>query len=302
MNVVATMIGANPDETRLKALIRTEMHKVATAASLRSFEIPRDFLVEYEPFSRENGLLSSVQKRMRPSFKRKYGDQLEALYEHIERNRHEDLLALRIPTSSMTVRKKMGKALEASLGIEGIDVNSPLGFRDLGGDSIGAASFTLFLEDIFGVQLPLNAILSPASNPRVWASAIESAVSAELRDMPTFASIHGKGATVGHHKDLDIVRFLDETTLAQIPKEAPRARTRVVLLMGANGFLGRNLCLQWMEKLAPTVGKVICLIRGADPDLERHYHELAAEHLEVLAGDVAEPLRTKRATMGPARR
>jgi fatty acid CoA ligase FadD9 len=305
MEVVASLIGPKPEETKLKALIRSEMQRVATDAGLRSFEVPRDFIIEMDPFSHENGLLSSVQKRMRPNFKRKYGDRLEELYAQIERKRYEELMALKDPKSPMTVLEKVGKALEASLGIEGIELSTPLGFRELGGDSIGAVSYALFLEDIFGVQLPVNAILSPAGNPHKWAKAIEAALNKETRSMPTFASVHGNDARILRARDLDIVKFLDEQTLAHVPTAEPPMESRVVLLTGANGFLGHILCLEWMQKLARNGGKVICLIRGpnnaaararldevfagVDAELENHYRALAAKHLEVLAGDISEP-------------
>jgi fatty acid CoA ligase FadD9 len=241
---------------------------------------------------------------MRPNFKRKYGDRLEELYAQIERKRHEDLRALKDPGSPMTVLEKVGKALEASLGIDDIDVSTSLGFEELGGDSIGAASFAMFLEDIFGVQVPVNTILSPTGHPRTWAQAIATALSRDAPKAPTFASTHGRDARVIQARDVDIVKFLDRDTLDHAPAAEPSSDSRVVLLTGANGFLGRMLCLQWMEHLAASGGRLICLIRGADsaaarrrldevfagvdPDLERHYRELAAGHLEVVAGDVAD--------------
>jgi fatty acid CoA ligase FadD9 len=75
-----------------------------------------------------------------------------------------------------------------------------------------------------------------------------------------------------------------------------------VLLTGANGYLGRFLCLEWLERLAKTGGKLICIVRGADPvaarqrieaaidsgdlELSGHFRALAANHLKVLAGDL----------------
>ena len=80
---------------------------------------------------------------------------------------------------------------------------------------------------------------------------------------------------------------------------------RTVLLTGATGFLGRYLALEWLERMGVVGGKLICLVRakdsaaarerldktfdGGDPELLRHYRELAAEHLEVVAGDKGEP-------------
>jgi len=304
MDVARKMIGKEPNEAELRALIRSELQHVARVEKLRTFETPRDFIIEMEPFSFENGLLTSVRKRMRPNLKRKYGDRLEALYAQIERRRMDDLMALRDPKSGLSVLERICKALEASLGIEDIDVTVPRTFAELGGDSIGAASFALFLQDIFGVELPVNAILSPAGNAQKWAKQIEADLSADHCHGPNFANIHGKGARVVHLKDLDIAKFVDRATLDRVPAGEPPACSRTVLLTGANGFLGHILCLDWMERMAAVGGKVVCLIRGADhaaarrrldeafegvdPELEKHYKSLAVKHLEVLAADVAD--------------
>lgn len=304
MDVVTARLGTNVPEADLKALIRTEMQLVAQNEKLRTFEVPRDFLIEMEPFSHENGLLSSVRKRMRPKFIARYGERLDALYQQIEGKRHEELLALRDPASPLTVLEKVVKALEASLGIEDIDPATTQTFAELGGDSIGAASFSLFLKDIFGVELPVNAIVSPAGNPGRWAEAISNLLSTDRPALPTFDSVHGAGARVIHGADLQINKFLGQDILDNLPREAPPETPRTVLLTGANGFLGRFLCLTWLERLSANNGKLICLIRGADSnaarrrldqvftgvdqELEDRYRALAASHLEVLAGDVAE--------------
>ncbi len=77
-----------------------------------------------------------------------------------------------------------------------------------------------------------------------------------------------------------------------------------MLLTGATGFLGRYLALDWLERMDLVDGKVICLVRAksdeqararldaifdsGDPKLLAHYQQLAADHLEVLAGDKGE--------------
>ena len=43
------------------------------AAELQSYELPVDFIVETEPFSADNGLLSGVGKLLRPNLKNHYG-------------------------------------------------------------------------------------------------------------------------------------------------------------------------------------------------------------------------------------
>jgi fatty acid CoA ligase FadD9 len=79
---------------------------------------------------------------------------------------------------------------------------------------------------------------------------------------------------------------------------------RSVLLTGATGFLGRYLALEWLERMDQVGGTLICLVRAkdsaaararldktfdsGDPELLRYYRELAAEYLEVVAGDKGE--------------
>ncbi len=76
------------------------------------------------------------------------------------------------------------------------------------------------------------------------------------------------------------------------------------MLTGATGFLGRYLALDWLERMNLVDGTVICLVRAkddaaararldatfdsGDPKLLEHYQQLAADHLEVIAGDKGE--------------
>ncbi|MFI8887041.1 AMP-binding protein [Streptomyces sp. NPDC053813] len=50
--------GAAGDARRLRAILRESLRELAAEAGLNSCEIPRDLLVESEPFTQENGLLS----------------------------------------------------------------------------------------------------------------------------------------------------------------------------------------------------------------------------------------------------
>jgi fatty acid CoA ligase FadD9 len=123
---------------------------------------------------------------------------------------------------------------------------------------------------------------------------------------PTFATVHGRDATELHGRDLTLDKFIDAQTLETAPTLPPPSdEVRTVLLTGATGFLGRYLALEWLERMALVGGTVICLVRaksnedarrrldktfdGGDPELLAHYRELAADHLEVIAGDKGEP-------------
>lgn len=70
---------------QLKSSLAASLHQVGKQAELNSYEIPRDFLIETEPFTIDNGLLSDVGKMLRPRLKERYGERLEQLYGEITR-------------------------------------------------------------------------------------------------------------------------------------------------------------------------------------------------------------------------
>jgi len=301
LEVAKAALGEGFAESELKQFIRDEMQRVAREQQLKSFEVPRDFILDEEAFSQENGLLSSVRKRLRPALKRKYGERLEALYTAHEKDQDDALLALKDPESLLTVAEKLKRLLEIQLKVEHIDTTKPRTFAELGGDSLGAVLFSMAIEDVFGVTVPADTILSPTANAQKWANTIEQALSGDS-DRPTFSSIHGRGAHKIFAKDLALERFIGADAMrSAVTATPPVAEAKTVLLTGGNGFLGRLVCLNWMEKLAPRGGKVIALVRaaddaaararldqafkGVDADFEARYQALAKNHLEVLAGD-----------------
>lgn len=301
---LSAALGDNPTEEDIKNLIRNEMQDVARDQQLKSFEVPRDFIIESEPFSVENGLLSSVRKRLRPQFKVKYGERLEEMYVLHERKQQQSMEELKQSDSTLSVFDKLMKLAAIELGLDEVDGSKPYTFAELGGDSLGAVSFSVAIEDVFGVNIPGDSILSPTGNLRKWATEIEDQLN-DSSDKPGFHKVHGKGATEVRASDLGLDKFLDEETLKAARKNQPLDdQDSVVLLTGANGFLGREVCVQWMQKLAAIDGKLICIIRAeddararqrldqvfesADPELKQLYYHLADSHLEVLAGDAAE--------------
>lgn len=303
-DVVRIRLGENPPEGGVKELIRAELARVAGAEKLRSFEVPRDFIIDWEPFSQANGLLSSVSKRMRPRLLERYGDELEQLYVDLERKQNADLMALRDPDSGLSVLDRVSRALAATLGLDQIDVDDRRSFAEAGGDSLGAAAFAALLSDIFDVPVDINSILSPAGHLGTWALGIERELNRVTDARPTAASVHGSA----HPRqlairDLDIFRLQPELADAGQP-QPPKASeaTRTVLLTGSTGFLGRFQLIEWLERMATVEGRVICLVRGRDEDeaMARLLATFAADeglasriaalspYLEVVVGDVAE--------------
>ncbi|BAX90410.1 carboxylic acid reductase [Mycobacterium shigaense] len=289
----------------LRAVLSESLRQTANQAELQSYEIPADFLVEDEPFSEENGLLSSVGKLLRPKLKEHYGEQLEARYAELSASRSADLRALRDGAADRPVIDTLTRAAQSLLGLPGGPPQPDAQFLELGGDSLSALTYSNLLYDLFDVEVPVGQIISPASSLRQIADYVE----AERRSgskRPTFATVHGRGATQVRAADLTLDKFIDAKTLAESPN-LPRVTgtPHTVLLTGANGYLGRFLALEWLQRLAESGGKLVTIVRGADPDaaarrlegvfdsgdpqLLEQFRDLAAAHLEIIVGDIGEP-------------
>ncbi|MGZ8179584.1 carboxylic acid reductase [Williamsia sp. SKLECPSW1] len=293
------------DDAALHDSIVSALKRTGRAAQLNSYEIPRDVLVERTPFSRENGLLSGVGKVLRPKLIEHYGDRLEQLYRDLADTQTDELRQLRRGAGDRPVVETVGRAAAAVIGGGTSALAPDARFADLGGDSLSALSFSTLLTEIFDVEVPVGLLMSAATDMQALADHVES-VRSGGGTTPTFSSVHGSGATSVRAADLTLDKFLDADLLdgATSLPEAPEQPT-TVLLTGANGYLGRFLCLEWLERLDAVDGTLVCIVRGRDTaDARRRlesvfdsgdaaliarFAELADRRLEVLAGDISSP-------------
>ncbi|HEX7304515.1 carboxylic acid reductase [Lentzea sp.] len=292
------------DPEQLRPRLAEALQRTAREIGLEPYEVPRDFLIETEPFSMANGLLSDIRKLLRPRLRERYGDRLEQRYAELARSEQDELRELRAGGPDQPVHETIIRAASALLGCTDAALNPEAHFTDLGGDSLSAVSFSALLGEIFHVEVPVGVLLGPAGTLRSIAAHVQAQRAAGA-SRPSFASVHGEGATEIRAADLSLDKFFDTGLLeaaARLPR--PGGEPRTVLLTGTTGYLGRFLCLDWLERLTGTGGKLVCVVRGADDadararldrafdtgdaGLLSHYRELA-ERLEVLAGDLGEP-------------
>ncbi|WP_445160884.1 carboxylic acid reductase [Mycobacterium sp. Dal123C01] len=295
------------EEAQLKPAIADSLQKVAKEARLQSYEVPRDFLIETTPFSLENGLLTGIRKLAWPKLKAHYGERLERLYADLAAGQANELSELRRSGADAPVLATVIRAAAALLGAATTELTPDAHFTDLGGDSLSALTFGNLLREIFDIDVQVGVIVSPANDLQAIATYIEAERHGTKR--PTFAAVHGRfepgQAVEVHASDLTLDKFLDAATLAAAPNlPAASTEVRTVLLTGATGFLGRYLALEWLQRMDLVDGKVIALVRAkddatararldktfdsGDPKLLAHYQRLAADHLEVIAGDKGE--------------
>ncbi|OSC42260.1 carboxylic acid reductase [Mycobacterium decipiens] len=301
----AALARAGTDVKSLRKLLTESLQQIAKGAELNRYEIPRDVLIELEPFTVGNGLLADSHKLLRPRLKQRYGRALEQRYIELADAQAEQLRQLRQAGPDQPVLETVCRAAQALLGHPTTDLRAQVHFTDLGGDSLSALSFCTLMQDIFGIEVPVAVVISPANDLPKVAKYIEAQRESRAT-RPTFASVHGENCSEVRAADLTLDKFIDASTLAaaaMLPRPAGALRT--VLLTGANGYLGRFLCLEWLQRLAPAGGKLICVVRGSDPtvaakrleqafdsgdaELLERYQKLAEAALEVLAGDIGEP-------------
>ncbi|MBZ4574903.1 non-ribosomal peptide synthetase [Mycobacterium avium] len=185
------------------------------------------------------------------------------------------------------------------LGMERVSIDDS--FFELGGDSLSAMRVIAEINTAVDGALSVRTLFDSQS-VRALSQRITSGADAENAAGPGFAAVHGADAKEVYARDLTLDKFLDATTLSTAPTlPGPSPEVRTVLLTGATGFLGRYLVLEWLEQLEQVDGKLICLVRArsdeeawgrlektfntGDPELLRHFQELAEEHLQVVAGD-----------------
>ena len=234
--VVPTDDAAVPD----RAAIAESLAQVARDYHLNGYEIPRDFLLETEPFSLENGLLSGVGKFLRPKLKDRYGTALERLYAKMAYDQISELRALRACGADQPVLATVVRAVQATLGVSAGDIDPQARFVDLGGDSLSALSFSRLLADIFGVEVPVGVMVDPTGDLLAVAKHIERHRDSDVLQ-PTFASVHGANSTEVRADDLTLEKFIPAdllTAAASLPR--PSGEVRTVLLTGATGFLAAS--------------------------------------------------------------
>jgi len=300
---VKARLGRDPEPDAVKRLLRAEFNRIAGASGLRAYEVPRDLLVEPVRWTRENGMLTGVNKPARPQLKQRYGERLEAMYRQMEEGAQASAPA---DGAQPPLAERVRRAAAATLGLPDLDLASG-SFRELGGDSVSALSLALLLEEACGAPVPVSWILNPGGTLEALARRLEGLRAHEADALPSFAAIHGRDPALIRAVDLRLERLLGPADLAGPGFGAGRgpAPVRTVLLTGANGFLGHILCLEWLERMAKDGGRVCAIVRApddriaaerlgaacgtGDPRLAQRFQALADRHLEVLAGDLAAP-------------
>jgi hypothetical protein len=295
---------AVPDKERPQTMAKRmldELRHVAEREHLNSYEVPAAVIVESEPFSEENGLLSDHRKPVRPRLHDKYQSQLEAIYEQLVTARDDALTDLIAHGAKNETVSTVRDAAALTLQIEPATVSIDAKFRNLGGDSLTAVHLSRLLNQIYGLHIPVDVLVSEARTLADLGEYIDD--KRKQREwLATFEEIHTSDRRTLHAAELTVERFL--SSRATINPSSPHSgASHGVFITGASGFLGRFLCLEWLRRFAGTTRRVTCLVRAnshaaararlratytSSPQLLNEFDRLAG-NLDVVAGDLAEP-------------
>ncbi|WP_160716717.1 thioester reductase domain-containing protein [Chitinophaga solisilvae] len=289
------------DEPKIKELISWHLARVAEKNSLQEYEIPRDFIIEWEPFTIANGLLTAAGKTAYGALKQKYQERLDNLYD-----RHQQLarLAAQETNGEKSLADKVRHVFAIALHLPESQLKEATGFKDTGGDSVNAALLSELLYRHCQVKVPVSFILSPS----VTLSDIIRYISksATSKDTRSFEAIHGNSPDSINADQLQPEHLFSREELSLFEQAAPYmdGKVKQVLLTGANGFLGRFIVLEALTRL-PEDAKLYCIVRGKDredatkrllqsyapnPHLALLMEEaIKAGYLEVMAGDLSLP-------------
>lgn len=282
--------------------IEAELRRIAAESGLRSYELPVDFMLEYEPFSTHNGFLTESGKLSRKRLEARYGPVLDARYVHEESARRAAVDALR-GQRDLPLEERVMLAMQIVLNLEHTHGLFECNFRDHGGDSLDATELSALLEELSGIEIPPGMILDPRKDALQVLSRYVTGSADDPRVSTRYRAVHGNGTTVTAAQ-LRVAPFFTGLVPAANMDHAPPTPQRI-LLTGANGFLGRVLLRELLDTTHMS-RRVVCLVRAESDEaaIQRLLHEcatnegtgeqhlltdaLASGRLTVRAGDLAQ--------------
>ena len=251
----------NPDPLFVDALMN-DIRSIAAKESLGKHEIPLRLIVDFEPFTAENGLLTSSLKLCRRKIASHYTDRLK---------------------SHCTIEERLQRMLEISTGQQ-LSTDTAINFMTVGGHSLAAIRMSHMIQDELGVNMPLDLLF-------------ESKMTLEqlgkfIRD-PSSRSFSSSTFISKLNSDAEMNLNL---TIGQRRPTVDSPTT--IFITGTTGFVGAFLLSELLTTY-PLSCKFICLVRchpSAINPFDRIYQNMSDLHLWkeeyrdriiALSGDLA---------------
>ena len=163
---VAAVVVSSMNESSDSCLIdkvRKRFREIATKKGLSPWEIPGRIIIEKEPFSQDNGLISAIGKMHRPSLIKKYAHLLENDSNPEEQHSVSDVskphIPFRIGDLSIGFCDVVSCVLGPFTGDDCSSVSPEMSVFELGADSLKVTQLSMLLQERFGSPVPVAVIV-----------------------------------------------------------------------------------------------------------------------------------------------
>jgi fatty acid CoA ligase FadD9 len=240
--------------------IMRDLYSIGLKESLRKHEIPSRIIIDFEPFTVENGLLTSSMKPCRPKLAAHYADRLK---------------------QTNSIEKRLKTIIETVTG-ESLTTDNEVAFLAAGGNSLTAVRLSRMIREDLGVTVPLSVLFEPEMNLRRLI---------ELTQNPS--STLEESIVPRLLQDTELVL----NSIIGKPTKVNRSLL-TVFITGTTGFVGAFLLAEMLHKY-PIDCKFICLVRcqsSMDPMNRirenlvflRLWEDSFQERIVPLRGDLAQ--------------
>lgn len=265
---------------------------------LEPLEIPRQVLLCLEPFTAENGLLSSTLKTKRLAVEQKFKYELQALYEeplfevcleeiHVEEGASSggdeelDKIVALLDSLEMGVHVRCRTALQSVAGIS------------LAMDSLAAVRLLNMARLSFGIELKMAWIMQ---NPTIGDMC--SLLLPGWAPLPGEVDVWPSLRSSEERRRSELERMQDDLCMLDMSEDVSDCQCvggNAVLVTGVTGFIGQVILLHLMEK---TQRGVVCIVRqGKGETAENRVEGIVTklglpvtetmERITVIAGDLS---------------
>jgi fatty acid CoA ligase FadD9 len=214
----------NPDPQFCNAVLQ-DLRSLAKKESLRVHEIPAQLVIDFEPFTPENGLLTASFKPCRHKLAAYYADRLKV---------------------SKTIDQRLKSIIETVTGQSVSNNEEEHSLIANGGDSLTAVRLSSMIEKDFGIPIPIGVLFEPTMTLQQLTTLIKD---------PSQISTMSRSIVPQLWNDCQLnmnIKMNECKTTFHSPS--------VVFITGTTGFVGAFLLAELLT-VYPSNCKFVCLVR-----------------------------------------
>ncbi len=235
----------SPDQLFIDALMN-DIRSIAAKESLGKHEIPCRLIIDFEPFTAENGLLTSSLKLCRGKLASHYANRLK---------------------SHSTIEEQLKRILEMTTGQE-LSTDKAINFMEIGGHSLAAVRMSRMIQNELGVDMPLDILFESKVTLEQLADFIKDPSQSSFSSNTIFSKVHNDA-------EMDLNVTIGPQRTSSIDSSS------TIFITGTTGFVGAFLLSELLTRY-PLSCKFICLVRcsksSMDP-FDRIYQNMSSLYL-----------------------